>query len=388
MTRTEVEIRPLIRSQAEGQFGLLLAIHRVTMPIWIGIFLLIFVAIEGMTIAPRDVPTIYIIVGGIAALHALLLGVTRFRVGGPPAQPGYLVCTDDGLYMRYAGGSGAWRREKTIPWDQITGAQAGSFRDKTTVRARTTGGTVGSGAPMNVSTNHVGLVLFLTRGELRRQVWLHTKQLRDTTRAELNRALKELTPLATEIEEHVHQAGGTVIGADERDSRFRKNNITPEEQVRGHSPRKKDATGPAVGWKDWGLVLAFLLVTSTLTEIARPRSVVAELFSPDATSQSAADDGLLQIDAPDPIIYDSSGKTVVGVRITNHNEVPVRIEQVIIHGSGEQRDITELVTTMDGASVTDGPIMRPDRTEYLEAEIELIRPRWRRPIEVRGRPVE
>lgn len=259
--RTEVNLRKHIMSQADGQMGLIIMVNRYAMPIWIGLFLFIFLGL-GERVGRADAGVYYAITGGILGLHFLLTVMAHLRIGGPMAQPGFLVCTDEGLHMQYCSSGDRWKRKKTIPRDKLGGAEAGPFEDTSTARART-GQSVGSGVKVGIKTRYVGLLLFFGDRSLKRQVWLHTKAMGTVTRAEMTKSVRALESLVAEIDTHIRAAGREPLDRDTRRKLLEQEGITPLAQVAGHTPRGKKNPPLRVGRRDVGwlalMALSFFL---------------------------------------------------------------------------------------------------------------------------------
>jgi len=377
MEHTEVNLRKHIMSQADGQMGLIIAINRYAMPVWIGIFLLIFLGL-GERIGRADSGAYYAVTGGILALHVLLTVMAYLRIGGPMAQPGHLVCTDEGLHMQYCSSGGRWKRKKTIPWDKIRGAEAGPFEDQSTARART-GQSVGSGVNVSIKTRYVGLILFLGDHSLKRQVWLHTKAMGTVTRKEMTASVRELKSLAAEINERVQNAGQEPLAPDTRQELLKKEHITPLQEVAGHSPRAKSNPPMRVTRRDLGwltlMALSFFLLGEIFgTGLVRPaiRSIAVDAGSVQS----------LQSLRQDVSAHRMADDTSVSGIIENPNNVPVRIESIILHGRPESIDITEYLTGVDDQLLSRPIIIPPNGTMFIGARPPRMSPRAIRPVTI------
>lgn len=375
MEPTKVNLREPIMSQATGQTGLAIVIHRYSIPIWIGLILFIFLVLDERL---TDVAPYYATFGGVLALHTLLVLVALLRIGGPLAQPGYLVCTDEGLHMQYCNSRGRWKREKTIPWADIRGAMGGPFEDVTQARARTTGSAVGSGANVGIKTRHVGLILFFGQNQLKRQVWLNAKALGEVTRAEMTATVDSLKTLVMEIEEHLRAAGHEPIAAEEQQKLLEDQGIKPLQKVSGHSPRSKKNPPIRIKALDFGLLLAFALAVFLMAEIFRigPMFPTIRAIAGISTSQSA-----LRPLGQDIEAHMMQNDTSVSGMLRNPNSFPVQIDRIMLHGFRDAIDITDYLRAND-RPLSDPIIIDAGREVFISARPPRMFPRPIRPLSI------
>lgn len=388
MKDSTVSIPHLVDGQSRGAAAFLVLINRGALVIWIALLVFIFAVIEGFSLDTRDVNTVYTVFGGIAGLHVLLMAVLALGIGGPPQQPGELRCADEGLWIRFRSGRGSWRRASTIPWDRIRGATAGSFKDTTVVRGRTTGSAVGSGAPVRVRTYHAGLILHLDDGAVRRLVWLHTPGLGSVSRADLRDGVRDLRDLAEEINTRVRSRPDALVEEADQDERLSSAGIARLDRISGHSPKAATSRGSGrIGIPDVALLILFVVSAVALTEISRPDESFAFLGgSPEIPIREDA--------VPLDVRYAGASQVVDHTSVTIHVENPtgeaVRIHRVIAHSRWSRRDITDAVAVLTepsrrGAAIEIGSdeITFTSLTADVRPQINLRR---RNPIEIYGVP--